>query len=230
MIPLRDRNPSGSFPAVTLAIILANCFVFLVELYKLQLGPDAVNAFLTRYALVPAEVTDVLHHPGSQAATAAFLPFFTSMFLHGGWLHLIMNMWFLWIFGDNIEDTLGSFRYLFFYLACGLGAAFVHFAVQPSSTAPTLGASGAIAGVLGAYAVLFPGARVVTLVPIFFFFQIVELPALVVLGLWFVLQLLSGSFAVTQAASGGTAWWAHIGGFVSGMILVLLLRPRRVSI
>lgn len=210
---------------VTLALILANVFVFL---YEVQLGP-AVRGFILRFALIPAEVTGSLRY-GEATLPNTVAPFFTSMFLHGGWIHLITNMWFLWIFGDNIEDTLGSFRYLLFYVACGLGAAVTHFFLQPASAAPTLGASGAIAGVLGAYAVLFPGARVVTLVPVFFFLQIIELPALVVLGMWFLLQLFSGWFAISGAMQGGTAWWAHIGGFVAGMVLILLLRPRRVSL
>ncbi|TMQ53489.1 MAG: rhomboid family intramembrane serine protease [Candidatus Eisenbacteria bacterium] len=225
MIPLRDRNPSGAFPLITLSLILVNTFVFL---YELQLGP-ALGKFLLHYALVPAHVTGSLQY-GALSLPDTVAPFFTSMFLHGGWLHLIMNMWFLWIFGDNVEDTLGAFRYLLFYFLCGLAAAFTHFLIQPSSPIPVLGASGAIAGVLGAYAVLFPGARVVTLVPVFFFLQIVELPALVVLGLWFVLQIVSGWFEFLTPMQAGTAWWAHIGGFVAGLFLVLLFRPRRVSI
>lgn len=225
MFPLRDRNPSGSFPTVTLALIVANSLIFL---YEVQLGP-AVRQFIFRFALVPAEVTGSLTY-GTASFSTTVAPFFTSMFLHGGWLHLIGNMWFLWIFGDNVEDTLGSFRYVLFYLACGLGAAAAHLMLQPASSAPTLGASGAIAGVLGAYAVLYPRARIVTLVPIFFFLQIIELPALVVLGMWFVLQLFSGSFALASAVSGGTAWWAHIGGFAAGVLLILVLKPRRVRI
>ena len=225
MIPLRDRNPSGVFPVITLSLILINTFAFL---YELQLGPS-LGKFLMHYALVPAHVTGSLEY-GVLSFSDTVQPFFTSMFLHGGWLHLIMNMWFLWIFGDNVEDTLGAFRYLLFYLLCGLAAAFTHFLLQPSSPTPVLGASGAIAGVLGAYAVLFPGARVVTLVPVFFFLQIVELPALVVLGLWFVLQIVSGWFEVLTPMQAGTAWWAHIGGFVAGIFLILVFRPRKVSI
>ena len=225
MIPLRDRNPSGTFPSVTLALIVANTLVFL---YEVQLGP-AVRELIARFALIPAEVTSSVTY-GTASLSATVAPFFTSMFLHGGWVHLIGNMWFLWIFGDNVEDTLGSFRYLLFYLACGLGAAAAHVLLQPASPAPTLGASGAIAGILGAYAVLFPGARVVTLVPIFFFLQIIELPAVVVLGMWFVLQLFSGSFALASAMGGGTAWWAHIGGFAAGALLILIARPRRMKI
>ena len=226
MIPLRDRNPSGVFPIVTLTLIAANVLVFL---YEVQLGPSVVS-FLKRYALVPAEVTGSLRY-GAVNLSDTVAPFFTSMFLHGGWMHLITNMWFLWIFGDNVEDTLGAFRYLLFYFLCGFGAALTQFALQPDSTLPMLGASGAIAGVLGAYAVLFPGARVVTLVPIFFFLQIIELPALILLGYWFLLQILSGSLdAMSPMRGGGTAWWAHIGGFVSGIFLLLFMRPRKVTI
>jgi rhomboid family protein len=226
MIPLRDRNPSGVFPTVTLALILVNVFVFL---YEVHLGP-AVSTFLKHYALIPAEVTGAFRYNELSVRETA-MPFVTSMFLHGGWMHLITNMWFLWIFGDNVEDTLGAPRYLLFYFLSGLGAAFTHFAIQPESTLPVLGASGAIAGVLGAYAVLFPGARVLTLVPIFFFIQFMELPAVVILGYWFVLQLLSGSLeAITPMRGGGTAWWAHIGGFLMGMVLILILRPRKVAV
>ncbi len=167
---------------------------------------------------------------GSISIAETIAPFFTSMFLHGGWLHLISNMWFLWIFGDNVEDVLGKARYIVFYLLCGLAAALTHFAVEPGSTLPVLGASGAIAGVLGAYLVLFPGARVVTLVPVFFFLQIMELPAFLILGYWFVLQILAVSVAGLGPSSGGTAWWAHVGGFLTGVVLVLVMRPRRVTV
>ncbi len=225
MIPLRDRNPSGTFPGVTLALILLNVFVFI---YEVQLGP-ALTSFLKHYALIPAGVTGSVRY-GSVNFSDTVAPFFTSMFLHGGWLHLIMNMWFVWIFGDNVEDTLGPVRYLLFYLLCGLGAALTHFALQPQSTLPVLGASGAIAGVLGAYAVLFPGARVVTLVPVFFFLQILEMPALLILGYWFVLQILSGSLEAMTPMRGGVAWGAHVGGFLAGVVLILLMRPKRVTI
>ena len=226
MIPLRDRNPSGSFPAVTLLLILINVFVFI---YEVQLGP-AITAFLARHALVPAAVTGSLRY-GSISLGDTVAPFFTSMFLHGGWLHLITNMWFLWIFGDNVEDVLGKFRYLLFYFLCGLAAAVTHFLIQPGSTLPVVGASGAIAGVLGAYAVLFPGARVVTLVPVFFFLQVMELPALLLLAYWFVLQILSGSIeGIAPTSGGGVAWWAHVGGFLAGVLLVLVMRPRKVTL
>ena len=225
MIPLRDRNPSGVFPTVTMALILANVLVFL---YEVHLGP-AIGAFLKHYALVPAIVTGSVHYNEVSAAETVG-PFFTSMFLHGGWLHLISNMWFLWIFGDNVEDTLGAARYLVFYLLCGVGAALTHYAIQPNSTVPVLGASGAIAGVLGAYIVLFPGARILTLVPIFFFIQFMELPAVVILGYWFLLQVLSTSLEAAGAPKGGTAFAAHIGGFLIGMLLILVMRPRKVAV
>jgi membrane associated rhomboid family serine protease len=225
MIPLRDRNPSGIFPAVTLALIAANVIMFL---YEVHLGPGLMK-FLQHHALIPAEVTgSVRYHAIRYSDTVE--PFFTSMFLHGGWMHLIFNMWFLWIFGDNVEDTLGAVRYIAFYFLCGLGAALTQFAIQPHSTVPMLGASGAIAGVLGAYAVLYPGARVVTLVPIVFFLQIIEVPAIVILGYWFVLQILSGSLTALTPTQGGTAFWAHVGGFAAGALLILVMRPRKVSV
>ena len=225
MIPIRDRNPSGIFPTVTIAIILVNAFVFL---YEIHLGP-AVGNFLKHYALVPALVTGSIGYDQVTLAETVS-PFFTSMFLHGGWLHLITNMWFLWIFGDNVEDTLGAGRYLLFYVLCGLGAALAHFATQPHSAVPVLGASGAIAGVLGAYIVLFPNAKVLTLVPIFFFIQFMELPAVLILGYWFLLQIVSGWIEAVTPMRGGTAIWAHVGGFLAGMILILVMRPRKVAL
>jgi len=224
MIPLRDRNPSGSFPAVTIAIIVACTAAFL---YELSLG-RGLNRFLMEFALVPGQVTYSLQ-TGDLGWRGIVPPFFTSMFLHGGWLHLIGNMWFLWIFGDNVEDALGSFRFVFFYLACGLAAGFLHFILGPTSAVPTIGASGAIAGVLGGYLVLYPGARVLTLVPLGFFIRILELPAALMIGLWFVVQLASG--LLTQGMEGGgVAWWAHVGGFVAGLGLVRLLRKRRLVV
>jgi len=172
--------------------------------------------------------------PGLQPTPGSvYLTLITSMFMHGGIAHIFGNMLFLWIFGDNLEHTMGHLRYAIFYLVCGLAAAFLHIFTNTASIVPTVGASGAIAGVLGAYLVLFPGARVLTLVPIFFFFQLIELPALVFLGFWFVMQFFSGamSLAAGEQQMGGTAWWAHIGGFVTGISLVWKrrgLRPRRV--
>jgi membrane associated rhomboid family serine protease len=223
MIPLRDRNPSGTFPAVTIAVIVACTAAFL---YELSLG-QGLNRFLMEFALVPGQVSYGIQT--GEHWRGIVPPFFTSMFLHGGWLHLIGNMWFLWIFGDNVEDALGSFRFVFFYLACGLAAGFTHFILGPSSAVPTIGASGAIAGVLGGYLVLYPGARVLTLVPLGFFMRIMELPAALMIGLWFLIQLASG--LLTQGMEGGgVAWWAHVGGFIAGLALVKLLRKRRLVV
>ena len=225
MIPLRDRNPSGSVPVVTIAVIIVNVLAFL---YEVSLGPG-VRHLIRDHGLVPAQITYALRY-GEAGLGNVVAPLFSSMFLHGGWWHLIGNMWFLWIFGDNVEDALGSVRFLFFYLACGLGAGVTHWALGPASPLPTVGASGAIAGVLGAYALLFPRARVLALVPIVFVLQVVEVPALVMLGIWFLLQLFSGSVATLGSAGGGVAWWAHIGGFVVGIATVLLFRPRRIRV
>jgi len=224
MFPLRDQNPSGTFPAITITVILACTAVFV---YELSLGPG-LKRFVMEFALVPGQVAYGLQ-TGDLDPRTLLPPFFTSMFLHGGWLHLIGNMWFLWIFGDNVEDSLGSFRFIFFYLLCGLAAGFTHFILDPSSAIPTVGASGAIAGVLGGYMLLFPGARVVTLVPLGIFLQLMELPAVVVIGLWFLVQLASG--ILTQGVqTGGVAWWAHVGGFVAGLLFVRLLRRRRIEV
>jgi membrane associated rhomboid family serine protease len=222
MIPFRDNIPSRSFPFITILIIATNIFVFL---YELALG-RYLEPFLMQYGVVPAAV---FSWPEShQPVSAIVVPFFTSMFLHGGWLHLIGNMWYLWIFGDNVEDRLGHFTYLIFYLLCGLGAGIVHTILNYDVVVPSIGASGAIAGVLGAYLVSYPGARILTLIPIFIFMQIIEIPAVIVLGFWFIMQFLSGtaSLASATANAGGVAWWAHVGGFVVGMILVGMF-PRR---
>jgi membrane associated rhomboid family serine protease len=197
-----------------------------VFFYELSVGGRGLDGLITHYGIVPAAV---LAWPRSDLALAAVVvPFFTSMFLHAGWLHLIGNMWYLWIFGDNVEDRLGHFSYLVFYLLCGIGAGIAHTVLNAATTVPSIGASGAIAGVLGAYVVSYPFARVLTLVPIFIFLQIIEIPALIVLGFWFVMQFLYGtaSLAVTGPNSGGVAWWAHVGGFIIGIILVGLF-PRK---
>src|SRR6058998_2729784 len=224
MIPFRDNIPSRSFPTITVSIIIANVCVFF---YELSLGSRSFERFIMHYGVVP---TTVLAWPHSHVPfTVLAVPFLTSMFLHAGWLHLIGNMWYLWIFGDNIEDRLGHFTYLLFYLLCGLGAGIVHTVLNYNTVVPSVGASGAIAGVLGAYMVSYPFARVLTLVPIFVFIQVIEIPALVVLGFWLIMQFFSGTAALTtstNASSGGVAWWAHVGGFVIGIILVGLF-PRK---
>jgi len=229
MIPLRDENPSSSVPVVTRALIVLNVAAFL---YELMMGPQ-LREFVFAFGLVPLRLTLALHEQ-REALLYPVLTIFTSMFLHGGWLHLIGNMWYLWIFGDNIEDRLGSVGFLFFYLVSGVVAALLHVALNADSRLPTVGASGAIAGVLGAYAAAFPRARVVTLVPLFPFFQILALPAMLVLGLWFVFQFFSGflalGFAPRGADSGGVAVWAHIGGFAFGWIAMRVMGGhRRVS-
>jgi membrane associated rhomboid family serine protease len=212
MIPLRDNIPSRGIPFVNYVLIGTNILGFLFEV---ALGQNLFQ-FIHVFGMVPERViTIVTGYP--HLLHWAVLPFFTSIFLHGGWLHLLGNMLFLYIFGDNVESALGHARYLIFYLACGVAASLSHLALNPASTIPTVGASGAIAGVLGAYFLLFPAARVVTLVPIFFFIQVVEIPAFIFLGFWFLLQFLSGSAALfSTQSSQGVAWWAHIGGFVVG--------------
>ncbi|SFM63373.1 rhomboid family intramembrane serine protease [Thermodesulforhabdus norvegica] len=223
MIPLRDANPSYRTPVVNY-LIIASCIV--VFLYELTLGPY-VGEFFLLYGLVPARYfrLDVAVH---FSLIEQIIPFFSSMFLHGGWLHLIGNMWTLYIFGDNVESALGHLRYFLFYLLSGLIAALIHLITNPLSPVPTVGASGAISGVMGAYMILYPRARVLTLVPIFIFIQIVEIPAFVFLGLWFILQFYSGTLSLLAGAQvGGIAWWAHIGGFIGGIVLLRFFRVRR---
>ena len=229
MIPLRDNIPSRTVPFVTYILIGANTLVFLLEI---GMGRD-LPAFIHVFGMVPERVVGIATR-APELILWAIVPFFTSIFLHGGWLHLIGNMLFLYIFGDNVEGVMGHFRYLVFYLICGVAASLVHLISAPSSPVPTVGASGAIAGVLGAYFVLFPAARVVTLIPIFFFFQIVEIPAFIFLGFWFLLQFLIGSAALfSSPGAGGVAWWAHIGGFAAGVGYTLwryrFLRERRMG-
>jgi membrane associated rhomboid family serine protease len=211
MIPLRDTIRSNSTPVVNILIILANVLVFI---YMLTLDPYTQNHFIAQYALTP-----------SRLRLSAII---TSMFLHGGWMHLIGNMWFLWVYGDNVEDVLGHGKYLAFYLLCGVAAALTQYAVSPDSRVPTLGASGAIAGVMGAYLIKFPHSRILTLIPIFFFFTTIEIPAVLILLYWFALQFFSGigSVGYSQVSQGGVAWFAHIGGFISGMILIMTMGTR----
>jgi len=226
MIPIRDRNPSGIFPLVTVIIIALNVLVFLFEI---SLGRN-LTYFLFYYGIVPLKVLNSADIPDSTMMSTYF-PFLSYMFLHGGFVHLIGNMWYLWIFGDNIEDMLGSFRFIFFYLLSGIGSAVVHVLFNSQSGTPCIGASGAVAGVLGAYMVSFPRARVLVLLPLFFFWPIIELPALVVLGFWFFIQFFKGTASISQAQGGGVAWWAHIGGFIIGIILIKVFPqiPRRQS-
>ena len=192
-------------------------------LFELSLPPRALDLFLRMYTFVPARMWS-----GQYTLTASVVTIFTAMFLHAGWLHILGNMLFLYIFGDNVEDRLGHLRYLVFYLACGFGASLCHAAFNPASRLPSLGASGAISGVLAAFLFLYPRARILTLVPFFFFFT-VEIPAFFFIFYWFVIQFFSGALSLQQATAttGGTAYFAHIGGFVSGIVLLFLLKPRR---
>lgn len=223
MIPLRDENPSQRAPLVTRTLIALNALAFLYELAQ----GERLRELFFAWGFVPERLSAAFS--GSGELSAAAITLLTSMFLHGGWLHLLGNMWYLWIFGDNVEDRLGHWRFLAFYLAAGLFSALAHAFFNPSSPVPTVGASGAIAGVLGAYALAFPRARVITLLPVFFFFQVIAMPAMLVLGLWFVFQFLSGALSLAGPASGGVAWWAHIGGFAFGYALMAWLgrSPKR---
>jgi membrane associated rhomboid family serine protease len=220
MIPLRDENPARTTAVVTRALIVLNVAVFI---YELLLGPG-LRMFTSEFALIPARVA--LGLEGRTALLPALGTFVWSMFMHGGWLHLIGNMWYLWIFGDNVEDRLGHLPFLLFYLGAGLASGTLHTILQPDSTVPTVGASGAIAGVLGAYVVMFPRARIITLVPILFFVQVIPIAAMFYLGFWFILQLMSGALSLAYGASGGVAWWGHIGGFVFGLLIGVLGRAR----
>ena len=224
MIPIRDDNPTGRAPFVTRTLIAVNVALFL---YQLSLGPG-LRMFMYEWGMVPLRLSAALQ-VGNEPVVVPAATLLTSTFLHGGWLHLIGNMWYLWIFGDNIEDRLGHARFLIFYLVAGVFAGFVHYLTAASSQVPTVGASGAIAAVLGGYLVAFPRARVLTLVPLFIFIQFVWLPAVLVLGLWFFYQFFSGALSLSYGAGGGVAWWAHIGGFVFGAIAMRALgrRPRR---
>ncbi|MFI5376646.1 MAG: rhomboid family intramembrane serine protease [Candidatus Rokuibacteriota bacterium] len=228
MFPLKDDNPSSTAPVVTVALIVLNALVFVYQISLQAGGPDgarAAQAFIEEFGLVPCRLTGACR-VGPELPLPV-VTIFTSMFMHGGLFHIGGNMLYLWIFGNNVEDTLGHTRYLIFYLLSGIAAALAQTVVGPSSLVPMVGASGAISGVLGAYLVLFPGAHVTTLIVLGFFFRLVQIPAMVVLGFWIVLQVLNGlgSFGT----SGGVAFFAHIGGFVAGMGLLFVLRPRARS-
>ncbi|MDH5299702.1 MAG: rhomboid family intramembrane serine protease [Desulfobulbaceae bacterium] len=220
MFPLRDDIPAKVFPVVNIGLIGANFFWFF---YTLGQGGLA-DQFLTTYGFVPARF---LAYSSLSPAPERILPLFSSMFLHGGLLHLVTNMWMLWIFGDNVEDAMGHGRYLAFYLLCGLGSVAAQTWAAPGSNLPMVGASGAISGVLGAYFLTYPRARILTLVPLLFFLYLVELPAFYFLGIWFLLQFLQGwahLFNGESASLGGVAWWAHVGGFGAGVLLVRMFR------
>lgn len=242
MIPIRDDIPSSITPVVNYAMIGICAAVFLLQLSQ----GDHVDRFIEKYGMIPARVTApdkpvMVKEQGfvsdgrfvrpvivqREAAAPPFHPWitiFTCIFLHGGWMHFLGNMLFLYIYGDNVEDRLGHIGYLIFYVGMGVAASLSHFLTDPNSVVPTIGASGAIAGVMGAYILLYPHARVLTIIPIFYFLEFFEFPAWLLIGVWFVTQLFSGTAAITGGAVGGVAWWAHIGGFVAGAALTFGLR------
>jgi len=226
MFPIKDNIPTRRFPAVNLYLIVLNLLCFV---YEFSLGGE-LDLFIRSYGFVPARFM------AAQAENfldlSRFLPVFSSMFLHGGFLHLFFNMWMLWIFGDNVEDSMGHGRYLIFYLLCGSVSVFAQGLAGPMSQVPMVGASGAISGVLGAYFILYPGAKILTLIPIFIIFYTIEIPAFVFLGLWLVAQILRGyasQLATDGQAMGGVAWWAHIGGFLAGVVLIRFFRVKTIK-
>jgi membrane associated rhomboid family serine protease len=226
MIPLKDMTPRRSVPIVTILLIVANSVVFF---YQVSMPPRAAEAFLLTYGMVPAKIQYALagtHHATLQQAAQSI---FTCMFLHGGWLHILGNMWFLWIFGGNVEDRFGSARYAVFYIVCGLASGVSELIFTWGSHIPSIGASGAISGVLGAYVVFFPRSKILTLIPLFIIWFTMRIPAIIFIGLWFVMQFLSGISSLGAggaASSGGVAWWAHVGGFLVGLAIARALPPR----
>ncbi len=219
MIPLHDDNPTRTFSFITVSLIVANIAVFL---YQLSLPRSAIEPFFADFALTPAYLTGT-------GTPHAYVTMLTSMFLHGGLMHLLGNMLYLWIFGNNIEDACGHFRFILFYLLTGIGAAAAQIAVNPDSQIPMVGASGAISGVLGAYLLLYPRARVLVLLPLFIILKVFYVPAAVLLVIWFAMQLTSGWATVGQSG-GGVAFWAHIGGFAAGLVLIPLFKRRHVRL
>jgi membrane associated rhomboid family serine protease len=224
MIPLKDTIPSERYPIITMLLIAVNVSVFF---YEINLGRH-LPEFVKFAGVVPARFFDSRLY-ASRGSLERYFPIFTSLFLHGGWVHLLGNMLYLWVFADNIEDRLGHFKFPIFYLLCGFGASLAHIFANPTSSVPSIGASGAIAGILGAYFILYPKSRVITLVPILFFIQIVELPAFLFLGIWFLMQFFNGvlTLGLGTAQAAGIAWWAHIGGFLSGIFFILLLKGKK---
>ncbi len=225
LFPYRDDNPRHGVPWVTLALLVANT---LVQIYLATMSAERAAIFMRMAGVIPWEIahlTDLVRWPDHPAALLPIpLTLVSAMFVHGGWLHLVSNMWYLWIFGDNVEDSMGPVRFVLFYLLSGLAAALLQVVADPSGTVPMVGASGAIAGVLGGYMLLYPRARVRCLLFVFILVTFIDLPAFLVLGFWFVLQLVRG---FTEGALSSVAWWAHIGGFVAGFALIKLFAKRR---
>jgi len=218
MIPLKDMTPRRSTPVVTLLLIAVNSAVFF---YELSLSQPAYTTLLRTYGLVPARIQYALAGTHAMTYAQAFAPLFTCMFLHEGWLHIIGNMWFLWIFGANVEDRFGPLVYLLVYMVCGIGSGISQVIFSWGSPIPSIGASGAISGILGAYLLFFPGSRILTLIPLFIIWFTARIPAFVFILLWFAVQFLSGLGSLGATGGGGIAWWAHVGGFVLGVLIAL---------
>ncbi|MCL6610909.1 MAG: rhomboid family intramembrane serine protease [Peptococcaceae bacterium] len=223
MIPLRDSVRPRKTPYVNWFLIALNLYVFVREI---MLPTDLLNEVFYNLGVIPSNVLHLLF-TGSPLDTV-MITFITAMFLHGGWMHVLSNMLFLWVFGDNVEDRMGHLRYLLFYLAAGIIASISHILANPASEVPIIGASGAVAGVLGGYFVTFPRARVLALIPIIFFFTLAEIPAVIFLAMWFILQIFNGTASLGGAVN-PVAWWAHIGGFLAGILLTKIMAPRRIS-
>ena len=226
MIPLKDTIPHRGFPLITWTIILVNGIIFI---YEISIPKDLLQQLFYLFGLVPAKYSYPKWAFIHGLPFDHYLSFLTNMFLHAGWLHIVGNMWFLHLFGSTVEDRMGHVRFLIFYLLTGLAANIIFFMLDIHSTIPEFGASGAIAGVMGAYIVMFPKARILTVIPIFFFPFLVTLPAFLYLGFWFLIQLFSGTISVASRETGGVAWWAHVGGFVTGMVLLPLFRKKELS-
>ncbi len=227
MIPLKDNISRIGFPSITWLLIIVNGVIFIFEI---SLPENILENFFYLFGLVPAKYSDPQWALIHGLSFDHYLSFVISMFLHGGWLHIFGNMWFLYLFGSRVEDQMGHIRFLVFYFLSGIAANLINFLVNVHSTIPELGASGAISGVMGAYIVMFPRARILTLIPIFFFPYFVEISAFFYIGYWFILQLFSGTLSIASYnAQGGVAWWAHIGGFIAGIVLCLLLRKKERS-
>lgn len=219
MIPFKDENPSRTIPFVTIGLIVINTIVFFIELFH----PDGMQVLVYRYGAIPKNLLDF----SGQQFPSAYLRILSSMFMHGGFFHIIGNMLYLWIFGNNIEDRLGHFRFIGFYLTSGVVAAMAHAVSAPSSEIPMIGASGAIAGILGAYLLLYPRARIHTLIFFGFFIEIIRIPAFVVIGFWGIIQIFNGIMSKGLMAETGVAWFAHIGGFLFGLLTIKLWVPKR---
>ncbi|MFZ5634927.1 MAG: rhomboid family intramembrane serine protease [Bacillota bacterium] len=223
MIPLRDSVRPRRSPYINWLLIALNLYVFIREII---LPPALLNEVFYTLGVIPSNVIHLM--VTGAALDPVLITFITAMFLHGGWMHVLSNMLFLWVFGDNVEDRLGHLRYLLFYLAAGIIGSIAHILANPTSEVPIIGASGAIAGVLGAYFVSFPRARILALIPIIFFFTLAEIPAVIFLAMWFILQLFNGAASLGGAAN-TVAWWAHIGGFVAGVIIIKIMAPKKIS-